>query len=286
MNQTRDLQAFQNVQGTGIAVCDLGPTLFGSTLECIHLTLGGGAFTQSMITGIQLKANGKVIWDTTGPTQVLINAFKGQPNAANMLTLDFMEAKARTVNAFQAGGIDLSRDSQITQLRLEVSISGATTPTLTASAEVSPAVPMKGEEAIRFLMLRRHRQSVNAPSAGEFALPIPHLDPAGGGSVYRRIHLLSANCTAIRVQREGIDEYKAQKAVIQEQQKRAGRVPQANHVCYDPVLDNIAQGRVFDTTSKPFPQGAGVRAAAFFGTFSAAETFVVETEELIHLGDY
>jgi hypothetical protein len=285
MNQTRELQAFQNVAASGIAVCDLGPTLFGSTMECIHLNMGG-TFTASMMTSIQLKANGKVIWDTTGATQSLINAYKGQPNSANMLTLDFMEMKARTVNAFQAGGIDLSRDSGITQLRLEITISGATAPTLTGVAEVSPAVPMQGEQAIRFLMLRRHRQSVNAPAAGEYPIPVPHLDPAGGGSVYRRIHLLSANATNIRVQREGIDEYKVSKTVLQEQQKRAGRTPQTNHVCYDPVLDNVAQGRVFDTTSAPFPRGAGVRAATFFATFSGPETFVVETEELIHLGDY
>ncbi len=285
MNNTRELQAFQNVVASGLAVCDLGPTLMGSTLECIHLNMGG-TFTASNMTSIQLKANGKVIWDTTGATQTLINAYKGQPNASNMLTLDFMEMKARTVNAFQAGGMDLSRDSGITQLRLEITISGATSPTLTGVAEVSPAVPMAGEQAIRPLILRRHRQTVNAPSSGEFPIPVPHVDPAGGGSVYRRIHLLSANCTDIRVQREGIDEYKVSKAILQEQQKRAGRTPQSNHVCYDPILDNIAQGRVWDTTSAPYPRGAGVRSATFFAKFSAAETFVVETEELIRLGDY
>lgn len=285
MNQTRVLQAFQNVVASGVAVCDLGPTLFGSTLEAIHLQMGG-TFTVSNITSVQLKANGKVIWDTTGAALNTINAFKGNPNTAGLLTLDFMEPKARTVNGFQAGALDLSLESGITQLRLEITISGATNPTLTGVAEVSPAVGIKGEEAIRFLILRRHRLQVQAPAAGEFAIPIPHMDPAGGGSVFRRIHLFSANATDIRVVREGVDEYKVSKAILQEQQKRAARVPQANHVCYDPVLDNIANGRVWDTTSAPVPRGAGVRSATFFATFSASETFFVESEELIHLNDY
>ncbi len=285
MNQTRVLQAFQNVVASGVSVCDLGPTLFGSTLEAVHLVLGG-TFTVSNITAIALKANGKVIWETTGAALNTINAFKGNPNTVGLLTLDFMEPKARTVNGFQAGAMDLSTDSGITQLRLEVTISGATAPTLEGWAEVSPAVKIAGEEAIRFLILRRHRMQVQAPAAGEFAIPVPHLDPAGGGSVFRRIHLFSANCTDLRVVREGVDEYKVKKSILQEQQKRAGRTPQANHVCYDPVLDNIANGRVWDTTSAKPPLGAGVRAANFFGTFSAGETFFVETEELIHLNDY
>jgi hypothetical protein len=285
MNQTRPLMAFQNVQGSGVAVCDLGPTLFGSTLENIVLVLGG-TFTKSMITSIQLKANGKVIWDSTGSVIDLINTYKGQPTAATVLMLDFMEVKARTVNGFQSGAMDLSAASGITQLRLEVTISGATSPTLSGWAEVSPAVAVPGEEAIRFLILRRHRLQVQAPGAGEFALPVPHMDPAGGGSVFKRIHLLSANCTDIRVSREGVDDFKVTKTVLQEQQKRAGRVPQANHVCFDPILDNIQNGRVWDTTTRPAPYGAGVRQALFFGTFSGSENFFIETEELIHLNDY
>lgn len=286
MNNTRVLQSFQNVANSGVAVCDLGPTLFGSTMEAIYLQLGGATFTKSMITGIQLKANGKVIWDSTGLTQDLINSYRGNPTAATVLLLDFMEVRARTVNGFQSGGMDLSKASGITQLRLEITIAGATAPTLSGWAEVSPAVPVQGEEAIRFLMLRRHRAQVSIAASGEYAIPVPHLDPAGGGSVFKRIHLLSANCVAIRAVREGIDEFKVPLAILQEQQKRAGRVPQASHVCFDPITDNIQNGRVWDTTSAPYPRGAGVRAATLFATFSGAETFIVETEELIHLNDY
>ena len=65
MNQLRILNPFNNVVASGIANCDLNP-LLGTTLECINLTLGGGSFTKAMITLIQLKANGKVIFETDG----------------------------------------------------------------------------------------------------------------------------------------------------------------------------------------------------------------------------
>ena len=280
MNQLRPLNPFNNVLAAGIANCDLNP-LLGTTLECINLSLGG-TFTKAMITLIQLKANAKVIWETDGTKLDALENFKNYATAdAAKLSINFMEPKAKTVNAFQAGAIDLSVQSGITNLRLEVTIAGATAPTLSGVAEVSPALDVESEREIRFLVARRHRATQTIGAAGTFSLQVPHLDPSGGGSVYKRIAVFSANMTALKIMREGIAEYDISKTDQEWIQKKAGRAPQSNLVVFDPILDGIQAGRVWDTRPK-----AGTRSAQFYGTFSAGETITIETEELLPLSMY
>lgn len=290
MNQLKQLQAFQNVAATGTAIVDLLPTVGGNTLEAIWLTLGGTALTKAMITGWRLKANGKTIRESTGTRTNTRNLYYGITTAATQLLIDFMYVKGRTPNAFMAGALDLSQNSGIKQLTLEVDITGATAPTLAGAAELSPAGDRAGERNIRFNMLKQTVATVNIPAAGEFAIAVPHSKPEAGGSVFSAIHLFSANTTRLRVRRQSIDEYDFSVTLMQEMQKRAGRTPQASHVVFDPCLDNILAGRVWDTTSRSPTDvnrpGAGVTSAEFLVTVSGAETFVVETEELIFLNDY
>lgn len=280
MNQLRVCNPFNNVVASGISNCDLNP-LLGTTLECLNLSLGG-TFTKAMITLIQLKANGKVIFETTGANLDLLENYKNYAAAdATKISMNFMEPKAKTVNAFQAGAIDLSPDSGITNLRLEVTIAGATSPTLSAIAEVSPAIDVPSERAIRFLLHRRHRNTQTIGAAGTFSLQVPHIEPSGGGSVFKRIGVFSANMTGMKLMREGITEFETLKAEHEWIQKKGLRSPQTNLHVFDPILDGIQAGRVWDT--RP---ANGVRSAIMYGTFSGAETIVIETEELLPLNMY
>ncbi len=281
MNKQPILDPFLNVVASGTAISDMNKFL-GSVLEKITLTLGGTAFTKAMITLIQLKANGKVIFETTGANldaQNLYNTAAVQD--ATLLKIDFMDRKARTVNAYQAGAMDLSQASGITSLRLEITIAGATAPTLVGFADVSPISEDPTEQGIRFLMARKHRATVSISAAGTFALPIPHLDPAGGGSNYRRVYFMSANMTGLKTVREGVTEHELTKMQNEAEQKDNSKVPQANMVVFDPVQTGQLQGATWDT--RP---GSKVRSAQFYGTFSAAETITIETDELLPLAAY
>lgn len=280
MNKQMILDPFQNVVASGVAICDMNKFL-GSVLEKITLVLGGTTFTKSMITLIQLKANGKVIWESTGSALDAANLYMGYPSNAAYLKIDFFDRKAITVNARQAGTIDLSVGSGITSLRLEVTISGATAPTLVGVADVSPPTSDPAEAGIRALIARRHRATYVVGAAGQFALPVPHLDPAGGGSNYRRIYIYSANITAIKTVREGVTEHELTAAQNTFNQQDNFRVPQANMLVFDPVQDGQLTGRTWDT--RPI---AGVRSAQFFGSFSAGETITIETEELLPYAAY
>lgn len=282
MQRTIILNTPPVVPATGVAVFDLN-NLLGTCLESLNLDLSGGAFTKSMITGLILKANNKIIWESDGSKHDLAELFKGYLAAgdATKLCINFMEQKARTPMAFQAGAIDLSPSSGITNLKLEVTIAGATTPALGGVAEVSAINTDASEAAIRYLFKRRHRapQSINA--AGKFAIIVPHMDPAGGGSLYQRIGVITSLYTNVQVMWNGTVQLDLTKAQIEFMQKKAGRVPQAGFLCLDFLLDNIQSGRLFDTTP-----GGGCQSAQVYLTVSGAETITVETEELLALNAY
>lgn len=280
MNKQPILDPFTNVVATGTAISDMNKFL-GTVLEKITLTLGG-TFTKAMITSIQLQANGKVIWESSGARAEASNLYN-TPMAtdATILKIDFMDRKARTVNAFQAGGIDLSSKSGIASLRLFVTIAGATAPTLVAFADVSPPTDDPQEQAFRWLLARRHAATVTVGAGGTFALPIPHLDPSGGGSVYRRIYIYSSTMTGFKTMREGVTEHELTKLQNEASQKDNFKNPQANLVVFDPVQDGQMGGRLWDTRA-----AVGVKSAQFYGTFSAGETFVIETDELIPYSAY
>lgn len=280
MNKQIILDPFQNVVAAGVAICDMNK-LLGTVLEKMTLTLGGGALTRAMLTSIVLKANGKIIYETDGTRLDAANVYNGQLTDVTIVKLDFLDRKAVTVNARQAGAFDLSAKSGITSLRLEVTIAGATTPTLIGFADVSPPTDDPAEAGIRWLIARRHRVTQVIGAAGTYALAVPHLDPAGGGSNYRRIYVYSANCTGIKTQREGVTEHEVLKLQNEASQKDNFKTPQANLVVFDPVQDGQLQGRTWDTRPS-----SGVRSAQFYATFSAGETITIDTDELIPFSAY
>lgn len=279
------LDPFLNVVNNGIATCDLS-TLLGSVVEKITLNLGGTTFDPSKISRIDLKANGKVIWTSTGANLKKSNAYSGGTATNTMLKIDFMDRRrTRSLNAFQAGAIDLSAGSGVTTFRLEVTISGATAPTIVGWADVTPPTNNPAESEVRWLIARRHVHTQVVGAAGMFALQIPHIDPAGGGSTYRRVYIYSTNMTGIKVQREGVTEFELTRAQNEESQKDNGMTPQADMVVFDPVQRGLMMGEVWDTRYNSSTR-AGVRSAQFYGTFSDGETITIETEELLPLGAY
>lgn len=280
MNKQMILDPFSNVVASGVAISDMNKFL-GTVLEKITLTLGGTIFTKSMITKLELKANGKVIWESDGTKADSSNLFNGGYNDATVLKIDFMDRKAITPNARSVGALDLSAKSGITSLRLEVTTSGASAPTLVGFGDVSPPSDDPAEAGIRWAMARRHRSSQTIGAAGTFALAVPHLDPAGGGSNYRRIFIYSAQMNAIKTVREGVTEHELTKLQNEAAQRDNGKTPQANLVVFDPVQDGQLAGRTWDT--RP---ASGVKSAQLYGTFAASETITIETEELIPFGAY
>lgn len=276
--QLLPLQPFSNVVATGLAISDLRH-LFGYTIERVILNLGGTTFTKAMMTTIQLKANGKVIWDSTGSRTDSRQSYRGITANANFITIDFLELRARTKMGLVGGALDTLLG--VKDLRLEVQITGATAPTLQGWAEVTVPQITPEYANVRPLIARVHSSTQTIGAAGTFALAVPHLDPAYGGSIFKRINVFSSNITAGRVERNGIREFDITSAANNYNQTEYLKVTQAGLFVFDFMVDNLAEDRLLDT--RP---GARTTTAMVFGTFSGAETITIESEVLEPLDVY
>lgn len=270
--QLIQLQPFNNVVASGTAYTDLRH-LLGYAVERITLQLGG-TFTKSMITGYQLKANGKVILDSSGSRTDSRMQWRGIAANASFLTIDMMELRAKTKLAMCAGVLDTTIG--IKDLRLEVTISGATSPTLGGFAEVSTPLTQPEFAGVRPLVSRVHYVTQTIGAAGTFPIIVPHMDPNSGGSIFKRIHLFSSNCTGARVERNGIREWEITSTAANNfSGTEYGRASQAGLFAIDFFVDGYMEDRLLDT--RP---AAKTTTAALYATFSAGETITVEVETL------
>lgn len=276
--QILPLQAFSNVVAAGVAVSDLRH-LFGYSIERLILKLGG-TFTKAMITGVQVKANGKVIYDSAGSQIDLRQSYRGLTASATFLTIDFLELKSRTKLGMMGGALDTTLG--IKDLRLEVTTSGATSPTLTGWAEVSIPQVTPEFQNVRPLIAKVHRATQSIGGAGTFMLQVPHMDPNAGGSIFKRIAVFSSNMTGGRIERNGIREWDLDNAAANNyNQTEYGRATQTGLWMFDFVVDGLQEDRVLDT--RP---AARATTAIAYGTFSGAETIIVESEVLEPLDVY
>lgn len=268
------LLPFANVVATGLATCDLN-NLLGYSIERIVLGLSGTTFTKSMLTGIQIKANGKVIFDTTGPRTDTRMQYRGITANAGFLTLDFAEIRSKTELGQNLGNIDTTVG--LSSLKLEIQITGATAPVLTGWAEVSPPQVAPEQTATRPLIAKIHNSTITIGAAGQFAVPVPHFAPVDGGSIFKRIAFFSSNMTALQIKKNGIVIEDSTAAMNSYQQNEYRKVPQAGLYMYDAVVDDN-QSQILNTRN--------AQTMELLGTFSAGETITVEVEVLEPLGAF
>jgi len=229
---------FNNVVATGVATINFA-NLLGYTVEFILLELGGGALTKAMLTDIDLKANAKTIFKNSGARQDDQMEYRGETASAAYLVLPFDESRGRTelrngsvIDGEKVGSIDTTFGIQ--SLTGEVTITGATTPTLKAYAEVS-AAPF-GDERFRPLIAKTHNFTVSPAAAGTFLFDVPQ--GRAKGSVIKRIFLHGSTVTGYEVKKNGITVQKVTSAALNTyQQQREGRVPQANVQAIDFIKD-------------------------------------------------
>lgn len=255
---------FQNVLAAGIASVSLP---LGMTYERIVLELGGGAFTKAMITLIELKLNGKTFWKDTGSRCDLRNTYRGLTANAAYLTIDFSEAFARDEVDQRLGAIGTL--SGVSSFTAEVTIAGATTPTLASYSWISAPKPLG-------VITKNLSYSQTYAAAGKFNFPLPF--GTQGGSIVKRINVFHANLTALEIKKNGLliwdNITPAVNNFLQTEYKNA---PQAGLYVYDPIFDhNLRSGALVTADAQSFEMNP---------TISAADTLSVYVEYLDQIGN-
>lgn len=249
---------FFNVTATGVASLELEK---GYTYHRIILKLGGTTFTKAMITRIVGKINGKIFYDITGSYLDAINKYKGIADDASYLTIDFTEPNAKTVGGMATGAIGTSQG--VKSFTLEVTISGATAPTLESWAMVSEPKPLGLIHGIV-------SHPVTFSAAGKFPITLPHGPEAA--HLIKRVHFFHSNMTSLEVKKNGLVIFEEMATAINEFiQEEYGKAPQTGLYAYDPCINNDFS-RVLDTSNAQTLQ--------FNTTVSAADTVNVYVEAI------
>lgn len=269
---TRYAMPFSNVVATGTATNNVTP---GRTINNMCLKLGG-TFTKAMATLIKVKANGKVIMEGTATQFEKLNAYRGQPSDVGYLDLPFIERAGLTEFDRMVGAFDSSQG--IANITTEVTIAGATAPTLamilTESAQqVAPngtPAPFSG------VMAKVLRYPFAMATGGTLPITVPF--GAQNGAVIKRLHVETAGglCTGATVKLDGLVVHESLKLENEYEQKKWGRVPQANLYTIDFMVDGNVN-KALDTRD--------ARQLEWLLSFSAADSGNVIVEYLDTLGN-
>jgi len=264
------LLPFNNQGQNGLMTCDLS-NLKGYTIDRILLQLGGTAFTKAMVSLLEIKANTKPIFSDTGASIDGRMKYRNIFDAAGFLTLDFSEIRAKTIIGQQLGSLDTTFGIQ--QLAIEMTVAGATAPTITGWAEVSaPQVDAGGKHTAEAALIGKvlRYQHVFAAGGSQLAFQVPY--GSKGGSLVKRMHFQhGGNLTGLVVKKNGLvvdDSIAALNAFnLQEFQ----RVPQANWYTLDFIKDGNQSNALNTANANTFE---------IYGTLSAADNVTVVLETL------
>lgn len=263
---------FANVVNSGTATNNITP---GRTLELLQLKLGG-TFTKAMITLFKLKANGRVLIEATGTELDKINAYRGVTTNAAFLDIPFFDEKMLHVLDRGVSAFDTSNG--VSNITTEVTISGATSPTLVPIVVESASQKDSQGNAAPYagLVGKILRYPFSIANGGTLPITVPF--GKDSGAIIKRLHVFTAGglMTGATVKQDGMVVHESLAADNSNMQVRSGRVPQTNVYTIDFVPDGNIRNAL-DTRD--------ARSLEWLLTFSAAENGTILVEYLDTLGN-
>ncbi|AVO42732.1 major capsid protein P2 [Simplicispira suum] len=216
---------FTNVVANGVATASLP---VGMSYNRILLQLGG-TFTKAMITDIKVRMNGKVIFQNTGARLDAINGYRGRASNASFLLIDFTEPSAKVMAEQFIGNLNTAQG--VSSLTIEVTIAGATNPTLESFSEVGPPAALG-------VVTKQLLFTTSVGGSGKF--PFKLIDVANRGAIIKRVHFAhGGQVQALEVKKNGVVIHdNIPTAVNSFYQLDYKKTAQANLYTYDPCLDD------------------------------------------------
>ena len=228
-----------------------------------------------MMTGIKVKANGKVIIEGTGSDIDKMNAYRGVAGDAAFLDLFFADYALNNELDRMVGAFDTSMG--ISNITSEITIAGATAPTLTPILIESAQQKMQSGESAPFapLISKLLKYPYNISTGGRLPVNVP-FGPQSG-SIIKRLHVFhGGNMTGATVKQDGLVVHESVAAENAYELARHRRVPQSNVYTIDFVADGNIRNAL-DTRD--------ARSLEWLFDFSAADTGTVYVEYLDPLGN-
>lgn len=235
------LNAFPNVPAAGIATL-VTEQLYGYSLHGLKLTRGGTAFTTAMITSLRIRQNGKeLLPPISGPQLLDFNEYEGLLDQTNSNFIFFGDPTANTPQGRHVGDLDFT--AYRSPLEIEVTIAGATAPTLEVIALCGPpkAAMGFGYDAANVARVRALVRTVLDFSGAVDNKQVNISVGSGAGALIRKIALFHAQITKVSLRKASIDKHDkltiAENSAIQSQ---FGRTAQAGLY----MLDRIEEGNI------------------------------------------
>jgi coat protein len=282
MQKYLKLEPIQNVLATGHFVLS-SKLLLGDVVEQIVLDkTGSGTLTDAMISNLQVKLNGKVIWGPISATNLrLLETYLTGVNTVGFLSIFFTEPRAST-KADQLIGAVSCPDAGIVDFTIEGDIAGATTPFLAAWAVLRSRdsyVGMDGFKPGTEALIRGLIPTTLAPAAaGEFAYDLNY--GSRGESLIKRAILFSTVMTGLRVKRDNVEIYGNSPVLAANAsylQSLYGETAQTNMQVFDELVDGHQNDAL--PTRTVLPNGTAREAVyQWLPTVSGAGTITAYTD--------
>jgi hypothetical protein len=273
---TRKVQIV-NVQNVGPLQRVTARLPLGVTYNKIAIFTAGN-ITAALISNIVLKVNGseRQRWKTQAQLQAR-NSYNRNASDANVLELDFMEARAKDEAAMTLGTYALTNEAGVQDATLEFDLA---TYTNSAASKIAIFAEVDVPSANRLIVRNRYFQKVLSGAVEEQIII-----PSGMiGEQLKRLYVFGtlASINFVRIRREGADEFEALTVAQNEFfQKTYQKVPQAGLMVVD-FTEHDLMGHMLNTARIMGPNGQPVTVQNLdirLNT-SAGGTFDIYTESI------
>ena len=233
------LNAFPSVAANAISTLTTDE-LIDQSLHAIVLERGGTAFTNAHIDNIRVRVDGKdIVNGVTGAQLVDMNEYDGLTDVTDYTVLFFGDPTAKTFRGQHLGDIDFSVYRK--PIEIEVTIGGATAPTLQAYALTQPigklalGVGYNNVEAATFRALIR---SILSPTAAVSRQTFGVSVGSAAGARIRRVNFFHSNLTSVEFKKGSLTKYDDISAALNNAlQQQFARTPQSGLYVLDRIVD-------------------------------------------------
>lgn len=232
------LNAFPSVAASAVSTL-VTDQLTDQSLHALIFERGGTTFTNAHLSGLRVRLDGKdLVNGLTGAQLVDLNEYSGLVDVTNYTALFFGDPTARTIRGQHQGDVDLSVYRK--PIEIEVTIGGATAPTLQAYAltGVPKAAMGIGYDALESAQFKALIRTIIQPAAAVTRATYGISLGSVPGARIRRINLFHANLTSVELTKNSLRKWDNVSAALNNAvQQQFARTPQSGLYVLDRIVD-------------------------------------------------